>query len=70
MVETEFAKVRLQGDKEKMGAVYRGLTPLTAKDIAETIVFCATRPVHVDVREINIYPTAQTAALMVHRENL
>jgi NADP-dependent 3-hydroxy acid dehydrogenase YdfG len=69
MVETEYAMVRFKGDKEKFASVYRGLTPLTAKDVAEAIVFCATRPAHVDVRDINIYPTAQTAALMIHRED-
>lgn len=69
MVETEFATVRYKGDQEKFDALYRGFTPLTARDVAEAIVFCATRPAHVDVRDMNIYPTAQTAALMVYREN-
>lgn len=68
MVDTEFSTVRFREDKEKAAAVYRGLQPLSADDIAEAIVFCATRPAHVDVREIKIYPTAQTASFMVHRE--
>lgn len=69
MVETEFADVRYKGDKEKFDALYRGLTPLSAQDIAETIAFCATRPAHVNIRDVNVYPTDQTAALMVHRRS-
>ena len=67
IVETEFSTVRFGGDKRKIESVYKGLTPLTANDIADAVVFCATRPQHVDVREIKIYPTAQTAAHMVNR---
>lgn len=69
MVKTEYAMVRFGGDQAKFDAVYQGVTPLTAQDVAEAVVFCATRPPHVDVREISIYPTDQTAALMVHRRN-
>lgn len=68
MVETEFSEVRFGGDQEKAKTVYKGLTPLSAEDIAEAVVFCATRPPHVDVREIKIYPTAQTAVHLVSRE--
>jgi 3-hydroxy acid dehydrogenase/malonic semialdehyde reductase len=59
MVETEFSEVRLAGDKEKAKAVYRGLEPLRAEDIAETIVWCLERPAHVNIQELIIYPTAQ-----------
>lgn len=68
MVRTEFSNVRFSGDQEKSDAVYKGLTPLSPEDVAEAVVFCATRPPHVDVREIKIYPTAQTHALMSYRE--
>lgn len=59
MVETEFSEVRLAGDKEKAKAVYRGMQPLAASDIAETIVWCLERPAHVNIQELIIYPTAQ-----------
>lgn len=49
--------------KEKSGA--QRITLLMAEDIAEIIVFCATRPPHVDIHEMKIYPTAQTAMYMV-----
>ncbi|ACJ17917.1 SDR family NAD(P)-dependent oxidoreductase [Coxiella burnetii] len=69
MVETEFSAVRFGGDQKKVEAVYKGFTPLKAEDIAEAVLFCATRPLHVDVRAIKIYPTAQTAAHLISRGN-
>lgn len=68
MVDTEFSTVRFAGDRDKASQVYKGVTPLTGEDVAEAILFCVTRPAHVNVREIKIYPTAQTASLMCHRE--
>lgn len=58
MVETEFSQVRLK-DEAEAKAVYEGLTPLSAKDIAETIAWCLSRPSHVNIQELVIYPTAQ-----------
>ncbi len=60
MVETEFSQVRL-GDSEKAQAVYEGFEPLSAKDIAETVAWSLSRPKHVNVQEIVVYPTAQAA---------
>ncbi len=68
MVETEFSAVRFSGDTERADAVYADANPLHPEDIAEAVVFSATRPAHVDVREIKISPTSQTAAHMLHRE--
>ncbi len=68
MVETEFSEVRL-GDKEKAKAVYAGMTPLTGRDIAETIVFILSRPAHVQIAEIVIFPTDQASAMVTHRRN-
>lgn len=65
-VNTEFSTVRFKGDKEKADNVYLGFDPLLANDIAEAILFCATRPAHVNVSELEIYPTAQ-AGLQYHR---
>jgi len=67
LVETEFSAVRFRGDEERAGAVYRGLTPLTADDVAEVVVFAATRPPHVVLAEVLILPTDQASATHVHR---
>ncbi len=67
MVETEFSEVRFHGDRERAAAVYRGMTPLTADDVAEVIHFAATRPPHVSVAEVLVLPTDQASATQVHR---
>lgn len=59
MAETEFSIVRFKGDDEKAKSVYRGLQPLTAQDIAETIWWVANRPAHVNINDIVIMPAAQ-----------
>lgn len=68
MVETEFSVVRFEGDREKADAVYEGLEPLTAEDVAELIAFVVTRPPHVDIDYVSIKPTAQATATDTHRE--
>jgi NADP-dependent 3-hydroxy acid dehydrogenase YdfG len=62
MVETEFSLVRFGGDLAKADAVYEGMTPLVAQDIAEVIGFVATRPSHVDLDMIVIRPRDQASA--------
>jgi NADP-dependent 3-hydroxy acid dehydrogenase YdfG len=59
MAETEFSIVRFKGDEDRAKNVYKGLKPLTADDIAETIFWCASRPAHVNINDIVIMPTAQ-----------
>jgi NADP-dependent 3-hydroxy acid dehydrogenase YdfG len=66
MVETEFSEVRFQ-DKEKAKQVYKNMQPLTAKDIAETIVWSLQRPAHVNIQELVIFPTDQASIRDVHR---
>ena len=68
MVETEFSIVRYHGDKSKANDVYKGLTPLFAEDVADTIEFIVTRPPHVNINDILIMPTAQANAFYNHRE--
>jgi NADP-dependent 3-hydroxy acid dehydrogenase YdfG len=67
MVETEFAKVRFHGDEARAAAVYEGLEPLTAGDVADAVLFCATRPPHANVRELVLLPSAQAGSVHVHR---
>jgi NADP-dependent 3-hydroxy acid dehydrogenase YdfG len=67
MVETEFSLVRFGGDRERAEAVYRGLEPLRAEDVAEVIAFVVTRPPHVDIDYVGIKPTAQASATVAYR---
>lgn len=68
LVETEFSEVRFKGDKERAAAVYQGLQPLVAEDIAEIILFVVTRPPHVNVAELLVLPAAQATSTVVRRE--
>jgi NADP-dependent 3-hydroxy acid dehydrogenase YdfG len=68
LVETEFSLVRYHGDGERAAATYRGLRPLSGDDVADVVLFAATRPPHVDIAEVLVLPTAQAAATHVHRE--
>jgi 3-hydroxy acid dehydrogenase / malonic semialdehyde reductase len=68
LVETEFSIVRYRGDKDKAGKAYQGMTPLTGDDIADAVVYCATRPAHVNISEMIVMPTAQAATWLVHRK--
>ncbi|HEX8455026.1 MAG TPA: SDR family oxidoreductase [Longimicrobium sp.] len=67
MVETEFSVNRFRGDEERARRVYAGMTPLTPDDIADAVVWCATRPPHVNIDEIILKPTDQASATLVHR---
>jgi NADP-dependent 3-hydroxy acid dehydrogenase YdfG len=66
MVETEFSTVRL-GDEQAAAKVYQGLTPLTAADVAEAITWAVTRPKHMVVARMDLYPVDQATTRDVHR---
>lgn len=68
MVETDFSKVRFK-DNDKAAAVYAGMKPLTAENIAETILWVLKQPPHVNVQELVVYPTEQAAVRMISRSN-
>lgn len=67
-VETEFSLVRFRGDKDRADQVYKGFTPLSGKDIAETILFVLSRPAHVSIDNLLIMPTAQASARDFNRK--
>jgi 3-hydroxy acid dehydrogenase / malonic semialdehyde reductase len=69
LVETEFSVVRFDGDEQRAADVYTGMTPLTPEDVAESILWVADRPPHVVVADMVLFPVAQAAARMVHREH-
>lgn len=65
---TEFSVVRFDGDRDKADAVYAGVQPLTADDIAESVFWCASLPAHVNVNVIELMPVVQSSsALQVFR---
>ena len=66
LVETEFSEVRFRGDTERADPVYRNFPPLQAVDIAETVLFCATRPPHVNIQDVLIMPQDQAAVFSSH----
>jgi hypothetical protein len=68
LVDTEFSLVRLDGDAERAAAVYNGLTPLVARDVAEVIAFAVSRPAHVNLDTIVMKPRAQHSATRAFRE--
>lgn len=67
LVETEFSVVRFHGDQKRADGVYAGLEPLTPADVAEAVLFCATRPANANVREMILTAGAQASAVHVHR---
>jgi len=67
MVETEFSEVRFRGDKAAAKKVYAGLDALAPSDIADIIHFCVTRPAHVNLGEVVVWPTAQASTTSVTR---
>jgi 3-hydroxy acid dehydrogenase / malonic semialdehyde reductase len=68
MVETEFSMVRYKGDEAEASNVYQGMTPLAAEDIADCIVWAATRPAHVNIDAIIVKPLDQAGAGKVARK--
>jgi NADP-dependent 3-hydroxy acid dehydrogenase YdfG len=67
LVETEFSEVRFRGDKDRAATVYKGYTPLHANDIADAVLWAATRPQHVSIQDMLITPTDQATTTVVHK---
>ena len=70
LVETEFSMVRFHGNKERAGKTYEGMTPLTPDDIADAVLYCATRSPHVNIQQVVLTPTDQASTTMVHRKQV
>jgi len=70
MAETEFSIVRYHGNEDKAKAVYTGLTPLNAEDIADAVEYMVTRPAHVNINDIQINPAQQANTYISHRKQI
>lgn len=67
MVQTEFSEVRFRGDRAAASAVYAGMQPLLPEDVADAILYAVTRPAHVNVGELVLWPTDQASCTTVQR---
>jgi NADP-dependent 3-hydroxy acid dehydrogenase YdfG len=68
MVKTDFSLVRFHGDQERAANVYKNIQPLKAEDVAEVIVWAASRPEHVNIARVLLTPVQQANSLLFHRE--
>lgn len=68
LVETEFSFVRFKGDENRAATPYKGLEPLTGDDIADSILYVLTRPPHVVIADLVLFPVAQASATVVKRD--
>jgi 3-hydroxy acid dehydrogenase/malonic semialdehyde reductase len=66
-VRTEFFDVRFAGDPAKVEELFANFSPLSAEDVADAVVYCATRPLNVDIIELNLVPTYQAPGVAIHR---
>jgi len=69
MVETEFSEVRFRGDTERAAKVYQNITPLQPEDIADTIVWAASRPAHVNIHTVVMTTIDQANSVVFHRHS-
>jgi NADP-dependent 3-hydroxy acid dehydrogenase YdfG len=66
-VETEFSEVRFKGDKVRAQKVYDGYKPLSGEDVADAVIYAATRPPHVNINDLVIMPSAQASATLFNK---
>ena len=67
-VETEFSLVRFKGDQKRADSVYQGFEPLVAEDIADAIYYAVSRPDHVQIADMTIFPKAQASGTLFDRK--
>jgi 3-hydroxy acid dehydrogenase/malonic semialdehyde reductase len=68
MVQTDFSKIRFRGDEQRAAKTYANIDPLQPEDIADTIVWAATRPAHVTIQTVVLCPTAQANPYVITRK--
>jgi NADP-dependent 3-hydroxy acid dehydrogenase YdfG len=68
MVESDFSLVRFRGDAERAAKVYKGVTPLTPEDVADTILWAVNRPAHVNIARVTLTSVDQANSLLFNRQ--
>jgi len=68
MVQTDFSLIRFRGDEERAAKVYKGVTPLTPEDVADAIIWAATRPAHVNIAQVVLTTIDQANSLLFNRQ--
>jgi len=68
LVKTEFSEVRFKGDTDRASEVYKGYQALKPEDIADIIHFCVSRPYHVNIADLVVFPTAQASSTQIKKE--
>jgi NADP-dependent 3-hydroxy acid dehydrogenase YdfG len=68
LVETEFSMVRFKGDESRAASVYKGFEPLMPEDIADIILYTLTRPPHVAIADLTVFPSAQASSTIVNKK--
>lgn len=68
LLESEFSIVRFDGDADKAAKVYEGTSPLRPEDVADAVLWAVTRPQHVNVEELVLWPTKQSAPTLIERD--
>lgn len=69
LVNTEFSAVRFHGDAEKGAKAYNGMTPLSGEDVADVVLWVASRPERINVADVLLFPTDQASPFVVHRRD-
>jgi NADP-dependent 3-hydroxy acid dehydrogenase YdfG len=69
MVQTEFSEIRFRGDKERAEKVYQNITPLKPEDVADAIVWAASRPAHVNIHNVVMTTIDQANSVVFHRHS-
>lgn len=70
MVETDFSLIRFKGDSERAAGVYSGIEPLTADDVADTVIYSTNLPKHIQITDITLTPTNQADGRCLHKTSV
>jgi len=68
MVETNFSKIKFDGNESTAESLYKGFEPLTGDDVADTVVYATNLPQNIQIAELTVMPTCQTSGTVVYKK--